>query len=82
MADENQGSRGRDGVLSSLNMAIGALNRVKEATSVTPAKAAFTSAGILITMIRVGFLPVHVGRLPANVYRTRWTTEWTMSNWD
>ena len=81
MADETQGSRGGDGVPSSLNMAICVLNRVKEATNVTPAKAAFTSAGILLTMIRVGFLPVHIGRLPANVYRTRWTIEWTMSNW-
>ena len=61
MAGESQGQKGRDSVLSSLNMAIGALNRAKEATSVTPAKAMFTSAGVLLTMIRVGFLPVHVG---------------------
>ena len=46
---------GRDGVLS-LNMAIDALNLAKEAASVTPAKAAFTSAGVLLTMNRVGSL--------------------------
>lgn len=62
-----------DDVPSSLNEAIGILNRAKEATSITPAKAAFTSASVLLTMIRVGFLPVHVDRLLANtnVHRTR-----------
>ena len=71
MTTKSQGSKGQDGVLSSLNTAIDALNRAEEATSVIPAKAMFTSAGVLLTMIRVGFLPVHVDRLPANVYRTR-----------
>ena len=70
MTTKPQGPKGRDGVLSSLNMAIGTLNRAKEATSITPAKAAFTSIGVLLTMIRVGVL-AHVGRLLANVYRTR-----------
>jgi hypothetical protein len=51
----NLKDRGQDGDLSSLNVAIDALNRTKETTSVIPAKAAFTSAGILLTMIRVGF---------------------------
>jgi len=77
-ADRSQGLKGPDRVLSSLNMAVGALDRAKEATNATPAKAAFTSAGILLTMIRVGFLPLHVGRLPTDVCRTRWPTKWTM----
>jgi hypothetical protein len=51
----NLKDRGQDGDLSSLNVAIDALNRTKETTSVIPAKAAFTSAGILLTTIRVGF---------------------------
>ena len=80
MADKSQRQRERDGVLSSLNMAIDALNRAKEATSMTPAKAAFTSAGTLLTMIRVSSPPVHPGRLLANVYRTRWPPEWNMSS--
>ena len=71
MAEGSQRQKGRDGVLSSLNTAIGALNRAKEATSVTTAKATFTSAGVLLTMIRVGFHQVHVGRLPTNMCRTR-----------
>ena len=71
MATKSQESKGQDGVLSSLNTAIDVLNCAKEATSVIPAKAAFTSAEILLTTIRVGFLLVYVGRLLANVYRTR-----------
>ena len=78
MATETQ--RQND-ALSSLNIDIGALDRAKEAASVTPAKAAFTSAGVLLTVIRVGFLPVHVGRSLANVCRTRWLKKRTMSNY-
>ena len=54
MATKSQRPQGRDGVLSSLNKAITTLNLAKEATSVTPAKSAFTSAGLLLTMVRVG----------------------------
>jgi len=61
----------RDSVLSSLNVAISGLNLTKEATSVIPAKTVFTAAGVLLTTIRVGFLPVHVGRFLVNVCRTR-----------
>ena len=53
------------------DVAIDALSRSKGTTSMTPAKAAFTSAGVLLTTIRVSFLPVHVGRLLADVYRTQ-----------
>ena len=71
MTTKTQQLKGQDGVLSSLNKAIDALNGAKEATSMTPAKAAFASAGILLAMIKVSFLPVHFCRFPANVYRTR-----------
>ena len=74
-------TQGQHNTLSLLNTAIGTLNRVKGATSVALAKATFTSAGVLLIMIRVGFLPVHVGRLLANVYRTQWLKKRTMSNW-
>lgn len=67
MADNSQRPRGKDGVLSSLNVAIDGLNLAKGATNVLQAKAAFTSASALLTMIRVGFLPVHPGRPPTNV---------------
>jgi len=64
-------TQGQNVVLSSLNTAIGALNLAKESTAVTPARAAFTSASALLTLIKVRFLPVDVGRLSANVRRTR-----------
>ena len=71
MADNSQRPKGKDSVLSLLNVAIDGLNLAKEATNVTPAKTVFASASALLTMIRVGFLPVHVGRLLTNVCRTR-----------
>jgi len=74
-------TRGRDYTLSSLNAAIDVLNLAEEATGVTPAEAAFTSASALLALIRVRFLPIDVGRLPINVCRTRRSTKWTTSNW-
>ena len=60
MADKSRRPKGQDGGLPSLETTIGALNRAKEATSITPAMAAFTSAGLLLTTIRVGSLPDHL----------------------
>ena len=54
MTDRPQQLKGRDGILSSLNMAIEGLNLAKEVASITPAKAVFGSVSILLTMIRVG----------------------------
>ena len=62
MAAKPQRSKGRNGTLSSLNVAIEALNLAKEAASFTPAKAAFGSVSILLTMIRVGFSSPTAGR--------------------
>jgi hypothetical protein len=45
--------RRRDGVLSSLNVAIEAMNLAKEVSSMTPAKAVFGSVSILLTMVQV-----------------------------
>ena len=57
MADTSQRpAKGRDSVLSSLNVAIDGLNLAKELSSITPAKAVFGSVGVLLTMIRVSFL--------------------------
>jgi len=53
MATESQQSKKREVVLSSLNVAIDIVNIAKEASSVTPATAAFGSVTILLTMIRV-----------------------------
>ena len=51
----------QDDTLSLLNAAIDAMNLAKEAVSGTPAKAIFGSVGILLTMIRVSFLPFYDG---------------------
>ena len=56
MATKTQRPKGRDGALSSLNIAIDGLNLAKEVSSITPAKAVFGSVAILLTMIRVSFL--------------------------
>jgi len=53
MAAKPQQPKGRDGTISSLNVAIEVLNLAKEAASITPAKAAFGSVSILLTVIRV-----------------------------
>ena len=81
MADEPQRLKGQDGAFSSLNVAINVLNYAKEVSNVIPAKAAFDSAGVLLAIIRVGFLPVHVGRPSANVRRIQWSRKRTTSNW-
>jgi len=56
MAATSQRPSRREGTISLLNVAIEAVNLAKEASSITPAKAAFTSAGVLLTMIKVCFL--------------------------
>ena len=53
MTDGSERPKGREGILSTLNVAIDGLNFAKEVADVTPAKAAFGSVAILLTMIRV-----------------------------
>ena len=53
MADKSKQPKGEDNALSSLNMAVDELDRAKGATSLTSAKTAFTSAGVLLATIRV-----------------------------
>ena len=50
--------KGRNGALPSLNVTIEALNLAKEISGIAPAKAAFGSVSVLLTMIRVCF-PVY-----------------------
>ena len=68
MADKSQRPRGRDAVLSSLNMAIDALNLAKELSSVTPAKAVFGTVTILLTMIKVRSLLFRDEIFPAHTW--------------
>ena len=57
MATKSQRQNGRASAVSSLNVTIDALNFAKDVSEITPSKAAFGSAGVLLTTIRVGFLP-------------------------
>ena len=57
MQSKSQRPRELDGVLSTLNVAIETLNLAKEISSITPAKAAFGSVIVLLTMIRVFLSP-------------------------
>jgi len=80
MTDNSQRPKGRDGVLSLLNVAIDGLDLAKEVSSITPAKAVFGSVAILLTMIRVSFLLLCDRMLQAHTARIRWPTKWIMSN--
>jgi hypothetical protein len=64
----SQQPKGRDGALSSLNMAIDAINLAKDIVDIAPAKAAFGSVSALLTMIRVRFFLFCSDELQAHVY--------------
>jgi len=55
MATTPEQPKGLDGAISSLNVAIEALNLAKELASVTPAKAVFGSVSVLLTVIKVRY---------------------------
>ena len=52
MATNPQRAKGRESALSTLNVAIEALNLAKEISSITPAKTVFGSVSVLLAMIR------------------------------
>jgi len=68
MDPKSQQLKGRGGVLSSLNVAIEVLNLAKEISDITPAKAAFGSVGVLLTMVRVRFARRCDGGILVHVY--------------
>ena len=55
MASESQGTKGRDRLLSALEIVIQGLNLAKDTCGFPPAQAAFGSVSALLTMIRVRF---------------------------
>jgi hypothetical protein len=55
MDSSAQRQKRRDIVLSSLDVAIDVMNLAKEVSSITPAKAVFGSASVILTMIKVCF---------------------------
>ena len=56
MEVKSQRSKGRDRTLSSIDIAIEAMNLAKEVSSITPAKAVFGTVSVLLAMIRVCLL--------------------------
>jgi len=56
MDAKSKQSKRRDDVFSSLNVIIEGLNIAKNLSSITPAKAVFSTASVILTMIRVSFL--------------------------
>ena len=66
MDADSQRPEWRDGLFSSLAVAIEALNLLKEISSVTPAKAVFGSVGVLLTMIVVRLPPFSDGTFQAH----------------
>ena len=56
MATKSQRQKERGSAVSSLNAAIEAMNHVESVSNIPPAKTAFGSASILLTVIGMGFL--------------------------
>ena len=57
MTDKSKRPKERDDILSLLDVTIDGLNLAKELSSITPVKVVFGSVSVLLTMIRVSFLP-------------------------
>jgi len=62
MAAKSQRQEERENAVSSLNAAIEAVNHAENISNIPPVKAAFGSASILLSMIRVSFLLVYDSR--------------------
>ena len=68
MRETSRRPKGRESVLSALNVTIETLNLAKEICSVTPAKAVFGSVSVLLTMIKVYLLPLLDYSLPVHIF--------------
>ena len=68
MATGPQRPKAREGVISTLNAAIEAMNLANKRTSITPAKAVFGSASVILTLTRVCLLLVGVVRLQTEMH--------------
>jgi len=68
MEAKSRRPKDQGGAISALNAAIEAMNLAKELSSITPAKAVFGSVSVILTMTRVGFPPIRVDRVRAEVH--------------
>ena len=70
-----QQPKGRDGILTTLDVFIQVLNLAKDSCGIPPAQIAFGSASVLLTLIRVRLLTFCEDGVLIGVYpRTRWPT--------
>ena len=76
---DRRSRKSRDGVLTSLNVAIEAMDLAKEIASMTPVKAVFGSVSVVLTMIRVSPPLARFYQPLDDVYRIRWPTKPTTS---
>ena len=71
MTDNSKQQKRRDAAILSLDVAIGLVNIGKEASSMTPAPAVFGVVTILLTTIKVSFVPLREWDAPgSNIART------------
>ena len=70
MDAKSKQSKHRDDVLSSLNVVIEGLCVAERLSSITPAKAVFSTVSAILTMIRVSFLPLRGDPLRVNEMHT------------
>ena len=82
MNPKSQPPKRPDVALSSLNVAIDAMNVVKDVMEGTPAKAAFASVSVILTMIRVGLLLIRLDQPRVKVFRIQWSTKQTLLSLD
>ena len=68
MASTSQQPKGRDSVLTALNVFIQALDIAKDACGIPPAQVALGSASVLLTMIRARFPPLCNVKFLTHVY--------------
>jgi hypothetical protein len=78
----SQQPKGRDGVLSALDVLIQALNVAKDACGIPPAQIALGSASALLTMIRVPPPCSAMMIFRLTLSRTRWPTIRITLSWD
>jgi hypothetical protein len=64
----SQQQTANDGILSTLDVSIQALNFAKDSCGIPPAQIAFGAASVLLAMIRVCFLLLYSGTLLIRVY--------------
>ena len=80
MRPKSQQPKRPDVGVSSLSATIDVLNILKDAVDGTPAKAAFATVSVILTMIRVCIVLIHLDHTQANACRSLHSTKQTLSS--